>query len=529
MAMQSTGIPGSGYGNPYIDALAWGCGWDVSSGPIRYAFGSGYVPAADSTIGAFTGLAWMADEMAAFSQAIAQYEAVCNLTFAPASSIDAADADMVWWKATSASIGSETLGLHEVPDESWQPVYGYFNADYLGSAYGNLEVGSYSYITVIHELGHGLGLAHPHDGGSESDATKFPRVSSPWSMGSNNLNQGIWTTMSYIDGWNLQPSGSVQYGWQGTLMAFDIATLQALYGANMATATGNDVYVLPDDLASGSYWSSLWDAGGNDTISNAGSSLAAAINLNAAPLTGANAGGYVSWNKGVPGGYTIANGVVIENAIGGHGNDTLIGNSAANVLDGGAGSDTMNGGLGDDTYVVDSAYDKVTEVRNGGTDTVVASLSWTLAAQLENLTLLDAAGNARGMGNGLANVLIGNDFSNILSGGGGNDTLIGGGGVDILTGGRGADRFVFTATSDGGAGSTNRDIITDFKASQGDRVDFSALGSFSWIGTAAFAGNAYELRFQSGLLVADLDGDAAADFEIQLSGVSSLVAASLIL
>ena len=96
-----------------------------------------------------------------------------------------------------------------------------------------------------------------------------------------------------------------------------------------------------------------------------------------------------------------------RNAIGGSGNDTITGNSANNMLSGGAGADTMAGGLGNDTYVVDNVGDVVIENAGEGTDTVLASISYTLGANVENLTLTGSA-NLNGNGNSLANVIVGN-------------------------------------------------------------------------------------------------------------------------
>lgn len=109
--------------------------------------------------------------------------------------------------------------------------------------------------------------------------------------------------------------------------------------------------------------------------------------------------------------------------------NTLIGNAGANRLDGGAGADSMTGGGGNDTYVVDNASDQTIEVASGGTDTVEASLNWTLASEVENLMLTGAAA-INGTGNALANVLTGNSGNNVLNGGAGSDTLIGGAGND---------------------------------------------------------------------------------------------------
>jgi predicted extracellular nuclease/2',3'-cyclic-nucleotide 2'-phosphodiesterase (5'-nucleotidase family)/Ca2+-binding RTX toxin-like protein len=125
----------------------------------------------------------------------------------------------------------------------------------------------------------------------------------------------------------------------------------------------------------------------------------------------------------------------------GTGNDLdniIIGNARNNILDGGAGADTLIGGVGNDTYIVDNLGDTITEELNQGTDLVKASLSWTLAENLENLTLLGSA-DTNGTGNSVNNVIIGNDGNNILTGGFGNDRLTGGLGADTLVGGDGND------------------------------------------------------------------------------------------
>lgn len=146
-----------------------------------------------------------------------------------------------------------------------------------------------------------------------------------------------------------------------------------------------------------------------------------------------------------------------ENVVAGATNDIIVGGDENNEFDGGAGSDTLIGGLGDDVYHVDVLSDVVTENADEGADTIVASLSWALGANVENLTLTGST-RLNGLGNALDNVLTGNNGANYLNGGDGNDTLIGGAGDDRLRGGAGADSLV---------GGTGDDIyyIDDFSNS----------------------------------------------------------------
>ncbi|MDP2833343.1 MAG: S8 family serine peptidase [Pseudomonadota bacterium] len=117
----------------------------------------------------------------------------------------------------------------------------------------------------------------------------------------------------------------------------------------------------------------------------------------------------------------------------------LVGNAADNILDGAQGADTMQGGAGDDTYLVDNAGDVVTELADGGIDTVYASVNYTLGANVENGVL--AWGAANGTGNALDNQITGNSINNVLAGGAGNDFLDGGTGADTLIGGAGNDVY----------------------------------------------------------------------------------------
>jgi Ca2+-binding RTX toxin-like protein len=142
----------------------------------------------------------------------------------------------------------------------------------------------------------------------------------------------------------------------------------------------------------------------------------------------------------------------IANLIGSSLDDSLTGDTSANsltgddgndLLDGGAGADVLIGGDGDDTYVIDNSSDQITETGNDTADVVSASVSWTLAANIESLVLF-GVGSIAGTGNTDAENITGNDQNNVLSGSATNDNK-----VDTLSGGAGNDTYViYTANSD---------------------------------------------------------------------------------
>lgn len=238
------------------------------------------------------------------------------------------------------------------------------------------------------------------------------------------------------------------------------------------------------------------------------------------------------------GGLTGTGNALANRLVGSGGADTLVGLGGADDLDGGAGADTMIGGADADTYHVDSAGDVIVESAGGPGDLVIATANYVLPVEVETLQLDGAA--RIGTGNDGVNLLIGTvgddtlsgrGGTDILQGGAGNDILIGGTGQDVLEGDYGADRFVF-APGDGSADYHFADGIADFSQFDHDRIDLTAFGHLSFVGTAGFSGGA-QVRFEAfggdTLISIDTNGDKNADMVIGVLGELTLTASDFIL
>jgi serralysin len=178
----------NGYGSPYLDSLILGAKW---SGTVTWAFG---------TTG---GQSWTDAERTAFRTAFAMFEAVCNIDFDEVSSVTGAN--MAEYEVTGTVFGDTvggpiTLADHHYPGTDQGPdgvdSQGRYNTTH--PSWADLRVGGMAFSTIVHEIAHGVGLEHPHDG-----AELFPGVERGNAFndtGDFGMNQAIWTIMSYNRG-----------------------------------------------------------------------------------------------------------------------------------------------------------------------------------------------------------------------------------------------------------------------------------------------------------------------------------------
>lgn len=211
----------------------------------------------------------------------------------------------------------------------------------------NPKQGGFFREVLIHEIGHAIGLEHPgkYDGsgdyGTHAEYAGDTRARS---------------VMSYFSETN-QPGHNFNSLHPSAPMMDDIAAVQRLYGANTNTRKTDTTYgfnsttnrdALSLKTADDNPIFCVWDGGGDDTLDFSGFSQNQKINLNAESFSDVGA---------LKGNVSIAKGVTLENAIGGAGNDTLVGNHVANRLTGGGGADRLQGGGGADTFVYDRTSD----------------------------------------------------------------------------------------------------------------------------------------------------------------------------
>jgi serralysin len=435
-------------------------------------------------------LQWEKD---AFRAALDLYENVADIIYIEVDNRAEADLKFITYQGTPG-VGASLLGRMSPPNEPNEGQAEFNSGDVRWTEEG-VSQGGFYFSTLLHEFGHGHGMAHPHDNGGRSSIMRGAGPSDDpvegaigGQLGDYDLSQQVFTIMSYNDGWQTSPYGGPSaggitgtdadpFGWMGSLGALDIAVIQDKYGVNEDYNSGANIYSLKDVNAAGTFYSTIWDGGGTDEIRYTGA-RDANIDLRAASLQyEEGGGGWMNYATGIYGGYTIANGVVIENGTTGSGNDSLRGNDANNTLRGNAGNDTIGGFGGNDRLEGGAGDDSL----DGG---------------LGNDNLIGGDGNdSLTDTGGTTEQLYGQNGDDVLS----ITRAAGGTGNFVLDGGAGADRFVLGALSG----------ITQAKGGA-DNDRFEAHGAATVTGGTGVDTIRIEGDFASGAVVAVEDFTAGA-------------------
>lgn len=329
--------------------------------------------------------------------------------------------------------------------------------------YSSPEAGNYAAFTIMHELGHALGLEHAHE------ATSFGAVPVQYDA----MEYTIMTYRSFQTSQTDDYSNET-WGFAQTYMMLDIAALQYLYGADYSTNSGNTVYSWTPDTGEtfidgtsaitpgdNRIFATLWDGGGKDTYDLSAYTDGVYVDLNPGGYSLFSDTQQVDLGAGNLASGNIYNALLyedsyksmIENAIGGSGRDYLTGNAVANNLQGRLGNDIMVGGEGNDHLLGASGADM-------------------LFGEADNDTL-DGGNNDDG--------LFGGNGRDTLHGGAGNDTMFGGNGDDILNGGADNDRMSGCDGVDILSGDTGDDWLNGGR--EGDTLKGGAGNDILFAGT----------------------------------------------
>ena len=382
-------------------------------------------------------------QQAAARAALAQLAAVSGLTFTEITETDTVHAN---------------IRISQTADQDVPSAYGTFPSDKViasgdiwfgrnNQPYYDLAFkGTWGFATMMHEIGHTMGLKHGHQDYTNLDLSSSFGTSPRFGTQSLTPDRDgqAWSLMTYT------PAPFTNSAFAGdkisqpqTYMQYDLAALQYLYGANFNTNSGDSVYTFSQTTgemfingvgqgapAGNRIFLTIWDGGGNDTIDASNYANGVTIDLRPGEFSTFDQAQLVN-NLAAQNLVNLAPGNIamsllynndarslIENATGGVGNDIFVGNTANNVLDGGAGSDSVifTNPTGVNVTLNDVAADVIV-THDGETDTL---------RSIENIG--GTSGNDTITGNSQDNVLTGGSGgADNLSGGDGNDRLVGGG------------------------------------------------------------------------------------------------------
>lgn len=440
-------------GNQDIDGILWGYKWDATN--LTYSMPTITAEYGYTQINGFE--AMNAAQITAIHRIMANYDSVCSLSFTYTT---AAGAYIRFAEASSIDRGSldtlHTIGTAEgtPPDpdnfnsSSWGDTW------YNHTSYNNPSVGSFAYAAgFMHEVGHALGLKHGHSS-QYGHGVLFPILPSDH----DSYEYSVMTYRQYV-GDNPTSADNAPHH-PTSLMMNDIAALQYMYGADYGTNSGNTTYTFNTTTGEMSINGvgrgtpianyvllTVWDGGGIDTFDLSNYTSKLTLNLNpgqwlnfGTQLANLGDGHFARGNVANALLYNGNSASLIENAIGGSGNDLIIGNDANNLLQGMNGNDTIFGGLGNDTVFGDLGDDAI--IGEAGSD-----------------QLLGGSGNDYIWGHDENDLLKGEDGNDTLNSGNGADNIYGGNGNDVLIGFAGADSLYGEAGTDTCYGGNEDDGI----------------------------------------------------------------------
>jgi serralysin len=357
-------------GNPYVNGVLGDIKWAVGSLSFSFPSSAAYYGTTygdgepQDNFGALN-----AAQQAATRSILSMYSSVVNLRFGEIAENSTRHADL---RFASSDAPSTAWGYFP----STAPEGGDLWFNKSSGSYSRPVKGNYAYASFIHEIGHALGLKHPHEVEGIFGAMPADRDSLEYTVMSYRSYVGASTTTGYTN-----ETG----GFPQSLMMYDIAALQYMYGANFTTRSGNSTYqwspttgeLFIDGLGQGApvanrILQTVWDGGGTDTYDFSTYSTPLKIDLRPGEWTTTSTTqlAKLHWDGSKVAVGNIANALqyngdarsLIENAIGGLGDDMIIGNGAGNVLDGRSGADVLNGGGGSDVFIFKPGYGRDTIV-----------------------------------------------------------------------------------------------------------------------------------------------------------------------